>query len=118
MATASAVTLYKRAPAAGTVGHRSAVVTTTDALLTLITVGAGLRSVLVQPTRTSAAGCYVQLEGAAQGAAVDAAAVEVSVGGSLLITPSDCGYGDGQAWAFGVARLAAGAVIRLNASVR
>lgn len=116
MATAPAVTLRSRAPVAGTVGDRSAVVTTSDAALTLISVEAGIESVLVQPT--SAAGCYVQLEGAAQAGTVDAAAVEVAVGGSLLITPRDCGYGEGQAWAFGVARLAAGAVIRLNGSKR
>lgn len=108
MATAAAVMMQRSA--------RSHVVTTLDGNLTLVSCPPEIREVLIQPT--SAAGALVQVEGAAQAGTPTAGAVEVVAGGSLSIVPEDCGVGLGQAWSFGVARLAAGAVIRLNGSVR
>lgn len=108
MATAAGVTVQRNA--------RAHVVTTLDANLSLVSCPADVASVLIQPT--SAAGALVQIEGATQGGSPASSAIEVVAGGSLLIVPEDCGVGAGQAWSFGVARASAGAVIRLNASVR
>lgn len=88
------------------------VITTSDANQSLITCSADIAAVTVQPT--SAAGCYVIVEGQAQDAAVPSSGrLELVALGSVVVTPEDCGSGSGQAWSFGVARSAAGAVIHL-----
>ena len=66
---------------------------------------------------TSAAGGYVQTEGAVQDAAVGSAVVELAASGSWVVEPEDCGRGGQGGWSFGVARVAAGAVFRLNGSL-
>lgn len=104
MATADAVSLTR--------SDYAGVVTTLDANQSLISCSSDLREVTVQPT--SAAGCYVVVKGAAQAAAVPSSGRIELVGlGSVVVTPEDCGSAVGQAWSFGVARSAAGAVIHL-----
>ena len=95
----------------------SGVCITDDANQSLISCSAELRSVTVQPT--SAAGCYVIVEGQAQGSAVPSSGrIEVVALGSVTVTPNDCGSGVGQAWSFSVARVSVGSVIHLIGSQR
>ena len=108
MATAAAVNMQRN--------DRAHVVTTSDANLTLIRCPAEIAEVLIQPT--SAAGALVQVEDAAQGDAPASHAVEVIPLGTVTVRPEDCGVGAGQAWSFGVARSAAGAVIKINGVAR
>jgi hypothetical protein len=92
-------------------GDYANLITTDDANQSLISCSSDIRSVTVQPTT---AGCYVIVEGQAQAAAVPSSGrVELVALGSVVVTPEDCGSGVGQAWSFGVARSAAGAVIHL-----
>lgn len=98
-------------------GDYAGIITTDDANQSLISCSADLRSVTIQPT--TAAGCYVVVKGQVQGSAVPSSGrLEVMALGSVTVTPTDCGSGVGQAWSFGVARTAAGAVIHLLGSQR
>lgn len=89
-------------------------VTTSDALLTMITAPGGCAAVLVQ-ARDEA--LYVQLKGAAQGAAVGVA-IRLADGKALTVYPSMCGVSGESDWSFGVARVAAGAKAICSAVVR
>jgi hypothetical protein len=93
-------------------GDYAGAITTDDGNQSLISCSADIRSVTVQPT--SAAGCYVVVKGQSQGAAVPSSGrVELTALGSVVVSPEDCGSAVGQAWSFGVARSAVGAVIHL-----
>ena len=91
------------------------VITTSDANLTIVSVSPFVASVLVQPTIAGAAGAYVQVVAPAQGDAVGTVRTEVIAGGSDPVSKDSCPVnattGD---WYFGVARMAAGAVIQLR----
>lgn len=108
MATAAAIRLTR--------DDRCQIVTTSDAALTVVTCSEEISEVLVQ--MTSAAGGYVQVEGAVQAAAVDTAAVELTASGSWVVTSHACGSGGNDDWSFGVARVAAGAVFRCVGSIK
>lgn len=95
---------------------RDQIVTTTDAALTIVNFSADIAEITVQ--MTSAAGGYLQLEGAVQGDAVGTAVVELAASGSATLVPEDCGVGAGLAGYFGVARVAAGAVFRVHGRIR
>ena len=103
MATAAAVRI--------TPADLAQVVTTSDAALTIVYVDPFVGSVVVQ--MTSAAGGYVQTEGAVQDAAVGTAVGELTALGSWEVTRDMCGRAANGDWYFGVARSAAGAVFRL-----
>ena len=96
---------------------RCQVVTTTDALLTMVTVPPTIGVVTVQVT--SAAPALLQTEGAVQGAAPSTASLSLSAGASVPISGADCGVGPNSAYTFGVARDGAtNAVIKILGSVR
>ena len=107
MATAAQINL--------TPSSRLRTCTTQDAAITLITCSSEIGSVAIQVA--TAAGRIVT-EGATQGGAYSAGILVPVDGAPLTIYPTDCGYGSGQAWQFGVARNAAGAVFTLSASLR
>lgn len=101
------------------IDDREQIVTTSDAALTIVRCTRDIRRVTVQ--MTSAAGGYIQTEGAVQDAAVGTAVIELSASGAAsgedAITPSKCGVSGWVDWSFGVARSAAGAVFRLRGEV-